>query len=60
MSDKTKPEADRSAPPDRVPPMPVGLPTSNAERPHDALLRHGDSESEDPSLPAEPSHDINP
>ncbi len=44
-----------------VPPMPVGLPTGDAENPHTSPLRNDqDTEPLDPNLPPEPGHDINP
>jgi hypothetical protein len=57
--EKDKPEPRHPAP-QPVPPMPLGLPTSEADRPHTTPLRHGENEPEDPLLPPEPSHDINP
>ena len=47
--------------PQPVPPMPVGLPTSDAEHPHTSPLKSDDdTEEPDPGLPPEPGHDINP
>ena len=52
-------DAEHAPPPEPVPPMPVHLPTSDAERPHTSPLRH-DEEPVDPRLPPEPGNDINP
>lgn len=40
--------------------MPVGLPTSDAERPHTSPVRHGEKEPVDPNLPPGPENDSNP
>jgi hypothetical protein len=57
-----KPEHDdrKAPPPEPVPPMPVSLPTSDAEHPHTSPLRQGESEPADPNLPPEPGNDPNP
>lgn len=48
-------------PPQPVQPMPINLPTGDAENPHTSPLRHDqDTEPLDPALPPEPGHDINP
>ncbi|WEK06265.1 MAG: hypothetical protein P0Y65_08480 [Candidatus Devosia phytovorans] len=60
MSEKhphSKPETRR---PDPVPPMPVNLPTSNADHPGTTPLRHGEKDPLDYNLPPEPKNDWNP
>lgn len=59
MAHKSRNDAEHAPPPQPVPPMPVHLPTSDAEKPHSSPLRH-DDEPADPRLPPEPGNDINP
>jgi hypothetical protein len=60
MSQKQTPEKPGRIPPEPVPPMPAGLPTSDATRPHTSPLRQGEKEPDDPTLPPEPGNDPNP
>ncbi|OAM75712.1 hypothetical protein [Devosia elaeis] len=62
MTDPHKHEPDvPHKKPQPVPPMPVHLPTEDAENPYTSPLRHDqDTEKPDPALPPEPGHDINP
>lgn len=61
MPDKKEDSAPEVTPhPQPVPPMPVHLPTSDAERPHTSPLRHDGDEPIDPELPPEPGNDPNP
>ncbi|MGB3335767.1 MAG: hypothetical protein WBA73_01165 [Devosia sp.] len=60
MAEKYDPKRNKAAPPEPVPPMPAGLPTSDAERPHTSPMRHGEKEPIDPNLPPEPGNDSNP
>ncbi len=47
--------------PQPAPPMPVHLPTGDAEHPHTSPLRHDENgEEPDPALPPEPGNDPNP
>ncbi len=60
MTDKRKHGEQKTPPPEPVPPMPAGLPTSDAGHPHTSPLRHGEKELVDPNLPPEPGNDPNP
>ena len=60
MTEKPKPDRQKAPPPEPVPPMPAGLPTSDAEHPHTSPLRRGESEPVDPNLPPGPGNDPNP
>lgn len=60
MAEKYDPDKNKAAPPQPVPPMPVALPTGDAERPHTSPLRRGEKEPVDPNLPPEPGNDSNP
>lgn len=60
MAKDHKPDKPKAPPPDRVPAMPVGLPTGDALHPHTSPLRHGEKEPIDPNLPPEPENDPNP
>lgn len=59
MAQKHQNDAEHAPPPGPVPPMPVHLPTSDAEKPHSSPLRD-EHEPVDPRLPPEPGNDINP
>ena len=59
MNEQRRHDKAKAPPPEPVPPMPVHLPTSDAEKPHTSPLRH-DNEPVDPRLPPEPGNDINP
>lgn len=58
--DKQKLDETQPAPPAPVLPMPVDLPASDAERSSSLPPGHDRTNLEDPLLPPEPSHDINP